>query len=180
MRGLVFSEFIDFVEEQAGPEMVETMLESCDLDSGGAYTTVGFYDHEELLRMLAFLNSATGKEVSDMVQAFGRQLFGRLATSHPQFLRDGCTLLDFLQGIETHIHTEVRKLYPDAELPRFEAERCDPHRLILRYRSTRPFADLADGMITGASDWFGKSVKVARQDDDATDGFATTFEIRAA
>ena len=67
MRGLVFTEFLDFVESAAGAEMVETMLESCDLESGGAYTTVGIYNHDEILTMLTFLNKATGQEVSAMV-----------------------------------------------------------------------------------------------------------------
>ena len=180
MRGLVFSEFLEFVEEQAGPETVETMLDACDLDSGGAYTTVGFYDHDELLQMLGFLNRATGQEVSEMVRAFGRHLFGQLAESHPQFVGESARLLDFLEGIETHIHTEVRKLYPDAELPLFQAVRPDEGTLVLHYKSARPFADLAHGMIQGAGDWFGNALDVTRTDDPDLGGRSTTFEIRAA
>jgi hypothetical protein len=180
MRGLVFSEFLDFVEDQAGPEMVETMIDSCDLPSGGAYTTVGFYEHEELLRMLAFLNTARGTDVAAMVRGFGQHLFGRLAGSHPALLGNGRRLLDFLEGIETHIHCEVRKLYPDAELPRFEAERRGPGDLVLNYRSSRPFADLAQGMIEGAAAWFQTPIALDRHDHEDARGFAARFQIRAA
>ena len=177
MRGLVFTEFLDFVESVAGPEMVETMLDSCDLKSGGAYTAVGTYDHQEILKMLTFLHSATGQEVSDMVTAFGENLFGRLIAHHPGILSDGKGLLDFLEGIETHIHREVRKLYPDAELPVFEARRPDDRHLVLDYRSSRPFADLALGMIRGAARHFSDEIDVQRHDLSAQAGQGARFEV---
>lgn len=160
MRGLVFTEFLEFAETVAGPEMVETMLDSVPLESGGAYTTVGTYDHDELLSMLGFLNQATGQEVSDMVRAFGQHLFGVLAKSHPAIVGEPGTILDFLEGIEDHIHKEVRKLYPDAELPKFQTNRPETILLVMDYHSTRPFADLAEGMINGASDFFDSALTV--------------------
>jgi hypothetical protein len=177
MRGLVFTEFLDFVESTAGPEMVETMLDACDLDSGGAYTAVGTYDHREMLKMLTFLHQATGQAVSDMVTAFGENLFGRLIAHHPDILKDGKGLLDFLEGIETHIHREVRKLYPDAELPVFEAARPSGARLVLDYRSSRPFADLALGMIRGAAAHFHDQIEISRVALPAEAGHGARFEV---
>lgn len=180
MRGLVFTEFLDFVETKAGPEMVEEMLDSCDLDSGGAYTSVGFYDHEEILKMLAFLNAASGQAVSEMVNAFGHHLFGQLIIQHPEMKQNGVALLDFLEGIETHIHREVRKLYPNAELPYFKAIRTDKNHLTLEYRSSRPFADLAHGMISGAITHFKKPASVKRENISDDGGHAAIFRIALA
>lgn len=178
MRGLVFTEFLDFVEETAGPDMVERMIEACDLPSGGAYTSVGNYDHAELVAMIRFLETATGEDAARMVRAFGHHLFGRLAEAHRVLLGDGEELLDFLEGIETHIHREVRKLYPDAELPRFAAERPAPDRLVLHYRSSRPFAALAHGMIEGASDHFEIPLHIACS--AGAGGTSARFELTAA
>ncbi|MEO0342742.1 MAG: heme NO-binding domain-containing protein [Pseudomonadota bacterium] len=169
MRGIVFTEFLDFVDEVAGPEMTEKMIDACDLPSGGSYTSVGTYDHDEMIDMLVFLHNATGQEVAEMVQAFGKHLFGQLAESHSKIIGDTMSILDFLEGIEDHIHTEVRKLYPDAELPKFTTERPSPNHLVMNYESTRPFADLAYGMIQGASVHFGSGLSVARK-DEAFDG----------
>ncbi len=177
MRGLVFTEFLDFVETVAGPEMVETMLESCDLESGGAYTSVGTYDHGEILKMLTFLNKATGQDVSDMVMAFGKNLFGQLIQHHPNIIRSETALLDFLEGIETHIHREVRKLYPNAELPYFETERPSNDKLVLIYQSSRPFADLAHGMISGAVEYFKNKVEISRQALQVPGGFGARFDL---
>ena len=178
MRGMVFSEFLDFVEAAAGPDMVDDMLDSCDLDSGGAYTSVGNYDHGEIVKMVTFLNEATGNDVSQMVHDFGQHLFGQLAKSHKSVIGDETGLLNFLEGIETHIHKEVRKLYPDAELPVFDTERVDDHNLIMKYQSSRPFADLAHGMISGASDHFNKTITVKREDLPSNGVFSTKFHVK--
>jgi hypothetical protein len=177
MRGLVFTEFLEFVETTAGADMVETMLESCALVSGGAYTAVGTYDHREILTMLAFLNTATGQAVSEMVTAFGQHLFGQLIVHHSELVKTGVGLLDFLEGIETHIHREVRKLYPDAELPFFEAIRPDKDHLTLNYHSARPFAGLAHGMLSGAVTHFKGRAQIERIAVVSQTGYAAQFNI---
>ncbi len=52
MKGIGCREFIDFVEESIGPEVVDEMIDACDLESGGAYTAVGTYDYREMLALL--------------------------------------------------------------------------------------------------------------------------------
>ncbi len=36
MKGIVFTEFIELVEQTFSEDMVDDILEDCDLDSGGA------------------------------------------------------------------------------------------------------------------------------------------------
>ncbi|MEO1563457.1 MAG: heme NO-binding domain-containing protein [Pseudomonadota bacterium] len=144
---------------------------------GGAYTSVGTYDHTEMLDMLTFLHTATGQEVSDMVIAFGKHLFGQLADSHKAIFADQNRVLDFLEGIERHIHAEVRKLYPDAELPKFDTERVSDGHLVMIYESARPFADLAYGMIEGASAHFDTGLQITRKDEVSATGKSTRFDV---
>ncbi|MEM9715138.1 MAG: heme NO-binding domain-containing protein [Pseudomonadota bacterium] len=180
MRGIVFTEFLEFVDQVAGPEMTEKMIDACDLGSGGAYTSVGTYDHLEMIDMLVFLHNATGNEVSEMVTAFGQHLFGQLADSHAEILKDQKEILNFLEGIESHIHSEVRKLYPDAELPTFKTDRISEGELVMHYESTRPFGDLAYGMIKGAADYFGSSLTVKREDKNEGDLNRSRFDVAIA
>ena len=65
-----------------------------------------------------------------------------------------------LAGIEDVIHTEVRKLYPDAELPAFEIACHTPERLELLYQSPRCLSRLAHGLIDGALQHYGEQAAV--------------------
>ncbi len=48
MKGVIFTEFIEMLELQQSPTFVDDLLDSSDLQSGGAYTAVGTYDAREL------------------------------------------------------------------------------------------------------------------------------------
>jgi hypothetical protein len=114
------------------------------------------------------------------LRRFGAHLFRTLATLYPVFVDGVGSTLELLSGIERSVHGEVRKLYPDAEFPTFELRGRAAGRLEMIYRSRRPFADLAEGMIRGCTAWFGDDVEVERRDLDGGDGRAARFVLRAA
>ncbi|MEJ1496099.1 MAG: heme NO-binding domain-containing protein [Candidatus Sedimenticola sp. (ex Thyasira tokunagai)] len=177
MKGLVFSEFIEFVEDRFSPNVADEMIEASNLPSQGAYTAVGTYHHNELLALVTTLSRLTDTPIPDLVQTFGKHLFGCLASGYPGFLEGVDNSFDFLQLIENHIHVEVRKLYPDAELPSFEERRPDPDHLILTYRSQRPFSNLARGLIEGCIDHFNEEVIITCKDLESSDGYAMQFDL---
>ena len=163
MKGVVFTEFIEMVEDRLGPETADRIIEEARLASGGAYTAVGTYDYRELVALTRELSAATGQPGPELVREFGRHLFGRFAVAYPQFFAGVEDALSFLAGIEDHIHVEVHKLDPDAELPRFDCTRHGKDRLDLVYRSPRPFADFAEGLLVGCAEHFGEELEIARE-----------------
>lgn len=156
MKGIVFREYIDFVEEQAGEDIVDEMIEQADPASGAAYTAVGKYDWREMVDMVVALSDITSTPVSDLIRAFGKHLFGRLKTIYPQFLEGPDNAFDFLATIENKIHVEVLKLYPDAELPTLDVVQTGADTMSVGYTSCRPFGDLCIGMIEGCAEHFGE------------------------
>ena len=72
--------------------------------------------------------------------------------------------LHFLTKLEGHIHSEVRKLYDDTELPRFEWEFHGPKLLELNYISRRPFGQLARGMIEATAEYYGDELTITQTD----------------
>lgn len=160
MLGVVYTSFIEMVEEKFSPEVADQLLENPQLQYGGVYTAVGSYEHHDIIRMTVHLSEISGTPADDLVPAFGEYLFHQLVERYPQIL-DGCdNLLDFLQGIESSVHTQVRALYPSAELPRFECIREDTRRLTMHYESKRPFVNLALGLIQGAANHFGQQYQI--------------------
>jgi hypothetical protein len=162
MKGIVFTEFMELVESMFGADTLDAVIAKGNLPNAGAYTAVGTYDHGELVRMVVALSEITSTPVPTLIHAYGKHLFGRFVAGFPRFFVGVDDAFDFLGGIDGYIHVEVRKLYPDAELPRFEAIRHSPDALDLIYRSQRPFADLAAGLIDGCLAHYGVKATVER------------------
>jgi len=151
------------VEEAHGFDMVDTIIEQSDLPSGGAYTAVGTYNHQEAVALVSSLSAETGTSVGDLLQAFGVYLFGSLAKAYPAFLEGVADELEFLEKVESYIHVEVKKLYPDAELPSFACSRPNsPDELHMVYSSSRHFEDLCEGLIRGSLTHFNSPATIQR------------------
>ncbi len=162
MKGMIFTEFMEMVEATWSLDMVDTLIDRSQVASGGAYTSVGSYPHEEFIALVTALSKETATPIPDLIRAYGKHLFGRFALAYPRFFQGASGAFRFLSGIESVIHADVRKLYPDAETPTFEVERGD-NTLILTYFSEHPFADLAHGLIDGCVAHFGEDIEVRRE-----------------
>jgi hypothetical protein len=68
-----------------------------------------------------------------------------------------------LESIEKHIHLEVQKLYPDAQLPDIQVVQSDEKQMTLLYRSPRCLAPLASGLIQGALDHFSEQGRITTE-----------------
>jgi Haem-NO-binding len=176
MKGVVFTEFLDMVADAYSPETADDLVEGNTLASGGAYTSVGTYDSRELAVMVATLSDRVETPVPTLLCAYGERLFARFLDLYPHLLASPEDAFVFLSGIEAVIHAEVRKLYPDAELPEFDVTWDGDDVLILDYRSPRCLADLADGLIRGALEHFASPATLRREDIDA-DGSAARFTL---
>lgn len=176
MKGLMFTEFLDMVEARWSLEMVDRIIERAGV--AGAYTAVGNYRHGELNALVTALAVETQQPVPDLTRAYGRHLFGRLVQSYPRVVQGMTDSLACLAGIEEVVHAEVRKLYPNADLPEFHVERR-PGGVILTYYSAHPFVDLAQGLIEGCILYFGDTLGVHREPPPAGTAAQARFVITA-
>ena len=176
MKGMVFTEFLDFAEEKFGLEEIDKMAQASK--SAGAYTSVGTYDHAELVGMLLILSESTGVEVKDLLKQFGKHLFGYLVTSYPSALNDASNAFELLSHIDGRIHVEVRKLYPDSELPKFDHEMLSVDHMRLTYSSDRALADLAEGLLLGCFEHYRESITIERHDLSDGEGKVVQFDLK--
>jgi hypothetical protein len=176
MKGIVFAEFIEMVETKFGFETADAIITKSNLDSGGSYTSVGTYPHEEMVQLVVQLSKETQTEIPALLEAFGLYLFERFSKLYGVFFENKNNAFDFLMGIEDYIHVEVKKLYPDAQLPTIEAKITNKNTMELLYRSERKMADLACGLIKGCALHFGEKISI-RKENQAEDGSAVRFEL---
>lgn len=162
MKGMVFTEFMDMVEEVFSADILEDIIDKSDLPNEGAYTAVGTYDHQEIVRMTSNLSEVVDIPVATLLEVFGKHLFGRFTERYPAFFEGVSEPFAFLKNIDNYIHVEVIKLYPDAELPRFYHQQKSDKELVMYYLSYRHFEDLAVGLIHGCLAHFNVTGEVTK------------------
>ncbi len=177
MKGIIFTEFLEMVEERFGIEILDELTTHKGSGCPMSFTSVGNYPHQDLVGMIAVLSKRTGIELDALLTTFGRHLYAMFQRKFPEFLDHHTDPLDILEGIETVIHSEVRKLYPEARLPHFECERTNKDTLVMAYSSNRPFTGVADGLIHGCIESFGADITVDRYDHVVEKGSAATFTL---
>lgn len=175
MKGIVFTELLDMVEQVFGEDLAEDVLDDCDLESEGAYTAVGTYDYKELLEIVSVLSKHTDIPVKDLVFKYGHYLFSRFHTLMPEFFEKPKTAFEFLESVHDYIHVEVKKLYPDASLPSFETHRENEQTLIMIYKSQCPFADFAHGLMQGCVDFYKENIVIEGEDQNSEGQFSRIF-----
>jgi len=177
MKGIVFREFGELVIARFGDATWDALITESKVPSGGAYTAVGTYPHEEAVALLMALSRRTGVSPDDLLKVFGEHLFGVLSQRYPFAVAGHADLFPFLESLEGVVHVEVRKLYPDAELPTF-VTRQEGDTFVLEYRSQRPFASLAEGLLRGAMAHWGGGYVLERQALGGDGSRAALFELR--
>ncbi|MDG1333244.1 MAG: heme NO-binding domain-containing protein [Crocinitomicaceae bacterium] len=177
MKGIVFTEFMEMVESKFDEDMLEGIID--DAGVSGVYTSIGTYPHTDMIQLVMALSSKSGIEIPELLRVFGGYLFSSFTRLYPHFFEDIDNSFDFLQQVEGFIHVQVKKIYPNAELPRFETKRLNPSELQMIYYSDRRMGALAVGLIQGCMEHFKDDgeVKIV---DSSNDDTVVTFLIRLA
>lgn len=158
MKGIVFNLLADMVEAQFGLEAWDGLLDATGSD--GVYVATETYPDEDLLALVAAATEATKIPAGDLLFAFGEYMLPQFAHFYPAFFVDQSSLKEFLLTVDSVVHVEVRKLYPEAGLPEFRYRDDVPDRLTMMYKSPRKLCRLAEGLIHGSAEHFGQSYEL--------------------
>lgn len=162
MKGVIFTQFLEMVETNYGYPLVDALIEETQVASGGAYTSVGTYPHTEMVALVSELSAKTGIPISTLLNSYGKYLFSTFTTNYGHFFEEVTSAFDMLESIESYIHVEVKKLYPDAELPSFKTTRLNNSTLEMIYLSERKMSDLAEGLIESTFNHFDEKVVIQK------------------
>lgn len=180
MKGVVFVELIAMAEAVAGEDLVDEVLETTPLQSGGIYTAVGNYPCSDLMALVQALSERLDAPVDDLQIRFGEWMFAKFVTGYPAFFDGKSDAFTMLESIENEVHVEVRKLYPEVELPTFDTRRLDDNTLQMTYQSERPLIAFCEGMIRACVAHFGTPADISRVVNNRDGSFQCDFQVRMA
>lgn len=177
MKGIVFTELVDFIERHTTLPVTETIISEADLENEGAFTSVGNYAHSEAIKLVTSASKRLETPAADLMRQFGNELFVRLIDTHPQFLdQETDDAFTFLSKVQDHIHSEVAKLYADSSPPEVHTSMEDG-KMIVNYESHRPFAMIAMGLIEGCCAYFDETMVVELQGNPDEASNSATFSV---
>lgn len=178
MKGIILSEFVEYLEAELGGATAQKIIDESGVVSEGVYSRVGMYDYQELIQLLTQTVTHTNTEASVLLEGFSDHLFKMFKRDYSVFFEGVKTAGEMLAQIDNHIHVEVKKLYPDAELPKFEYEQNDDI-MTLHYVSPRPLAAVAQALVGACLKFFAKNETLLKT-DIADDQKSATFSIQIA
>lgn len=162
MKGTVFVELLDHVEDKYGLEVLDSVIEALGdkLSTKGAYTSVGNYPHQEMLELASAICTLRGESLQSLLDDFARSLMLAFEQMHPHFFDEGQDIFDFFMTLESRIHADVRKIYPDARPPLILCYKTAEDSLEITYQSARPLALMAIALTRATGSRFGEALDI--------------------
>jgi hypothetical protein len=147
MKGIIFTEFLDLVEERFGLEMVDKIICQSRLESEGIYTSIGTYSFYEFLQLLHNLSKNNSISIINLLRVYATQIFSAMDTIHPDMLKSYNDSIEMIAAMNQHIekifttkdasHEQLLKAKSFSPLPQFIVKEKTKNSLIINYKSQR-------------------------------------------
>ncbi|MFI0471873.1 heme NO-binding domain-containing protein [Halomonas sp. HMF6819] len=163
MKGVIFVELINFMDETFGSDFTEQVIEEANLPNQAAFTAVGFYPSEYAGQLVTAASRLADANATEVCEAFGRFLFQRFEIRFPDLMGRYGSTREMLDHVQSHIHEEVKIIYPGANPPSVTTRECEEGFEVL-YRSHRAFAHIAFGLVQQCIIFYGEACEVSWRD----------------
>ncbi|WP_018141781.1 heme NO-binding domain-containing protein [Thioalkalivibrio sp. ALJ7] len=177
MKGVVFNVLEEIVTEHYGTDTWEDLLDHAKLS--GAYTSLGNYDDTDMLKLVEAASATTGMDEATCLRWIGREMLPRFESIYPGVFEDYPDTIALLRALNDVIHPEVTKLYPGAIVPIFHYHKVAEDQLMMEYDSQRQLCSLAHGLMLGAGDRYGQTLRVEHHECVHRGDARCLFDIRA-
>ena len=84
MKGVVFTEFYEFVEKSFSPLFLQEVINAAELKSEGVYTATGTYPFCEMGALIGKVAEKSQLDVTYLLKTFGVHLFSYFQSSNPK------------------------------------------------------------------------------------------------
>lgn len=175
MKGVVFNLLEESVTRAFGPDTWDHLVETSGVS--GAYTSLGNYPDSDVEALVGAAMVALSLDRDQVLRWFGQNAMPILSELYPDFFEGPSSAREFTAGVNSIIHAEVRKLYPDSVCPHFRMREASNGGLVMDYLSARNMCALAQGFVEGAAVWYGETLDFRHTACTAHGDEHCTFEI---
>lgn len=182
MKGIIFNLLGGYLTDRFGEDKYEEILSSCKLQSDDPFTMVSpaTYADADFGIIAAKAAEILKMSIPDLLREMGTHAMPKLAERYPGFFTDYDHPADFLKTASFIHEIEVKKLYKDADVPKFTIESETPEQMILSYNSKRRLCHLVEGLLTGLGNYYNIPLKVKQTECQISGGQQCVFLLKFA
>ncbi len=162
MKGIVFNLLEEYITDVLGEDAYDEVVSECAMITQEPFIGPGTYPDADLAAIITRASDRTRQPVAELLKAFGRYAFPKLASKFPGFVLPYSHPKDFLKTVDQLHFAEVKKLYEDATPPHFLYSEPSQDSLVMVYMSARRLCPLMEGLIDGVADYFKTPVKFSQ------------------
>ncbi|MBC8237275.1 MAG: heme NO-binding domain-containing protein [Helicobacteraceae bacterium] len=185
MRGLMFNYLLEFIEEDFGYGVVDSVIGASGVGNDGSYADGGLYADEDLLSLMSAAASVLNISTNELQVLFGhrtfRPIYEKLITIYENNVYKQNKInsaFDFIVMLDTIHYKEVVKLYPESIFPYFTLLNRTETELEFMYCSKRNLPYLAKGLLMGCAEYFKERLLIEMKEQ--TNEEETYFIIKKA
>jgi predicted hydrocarbon binding protein len=128
-----------------------------------AYVQDEAYPDEEFEDAVRRIADAAGRPREDLLRDFGRFTgFWTFRALRRDYYEGTRSTREFLLGVESRIHEEIRETTPGAAPPRLRVTPLGEDGVTIAYTSERGLCQLLEGLVAGVADYYGERFDIAQ------------------
>lgn len=164
MKGVIFTELIEMIENLMGLKITNEIIEDAGLENQGAYTAAGTYPYQDLVKLMESLSKHSSTSKEKLLWSYGEYLFYRLTEEYAKKLSESPNAFDFIQQLEQIISMEILKYNPRVSQFMVRVIQQDKNTLEVLYDSEKRISQLIEGALAACIKSFPENISLERKD----------------
>ncbi len=147
MKGVFFTKFLEMVSERYSDDLVDQIIEASDLQTDGAYTSIGNYNYKELVALVNNLSEVTRIEIPVLLESYGHYLLQNSSNFYRDYFSNYDKCFNFDKAVEDSSRRFLENTHHDVEQASLNRKHQKEKAFDSRCISEHPFATLIEGII---------------------------------
>ncbi len=177
MKGIVFVNFNEFINELWEDEFWDNLLNEAELPSGGVYTTFDTYDDQKLFTLIYQAVDKKNIYVKDAQFVSGKWVFREFYSFAPAGVHNFTDVFESAHTVQSFIHLEADKLDTDTLHPKSMFLSGTPKKILSHYQSVGKLCFLCEDILPSPARHAGQKVKVSQIGCEHENGRCCALEV---
>jgi hypothetical protein len=177
MKGIVFVNFNEFINELWEDEFWDNLLNEAELPSGGVYTTFDTYDDQKLFTLIYQAVDKKNIYVKDAQFVSGKWVFREFCSFAPAGVHNFTDVFESAHTVQSFIHIEADKLDTDTLHPKSMFLSETPKKILSHYQSAGKLSFLCEDISLSPATHTGQKLKVSQLGCEHESGLCCVLEV---